>query len=584
MANFDKSNSNGRFTLRLTVTETATSIANNTSSLSYSLKLIANTGWNFERYKIGYTVKLNGSTVDSRERSKSDYLSIKDYGTLTLCSGTYTVTHKSDGSLDMPVAFSIDMASLDYTPGPLSGSGKMALTTIPRASSAGATAANIGEVSTITVTRKSSAFTHSIAYKFGSLSGYITASGGMSSSEVKLTATSIAFEIPESFYAQIPNAKSGTCTLTVKTYSGSKQIGDAQTCKFTVTAAKSVCAPTVTGTVVDTNETTIALTGDKNTLVKGFSNAKCTISAEAKNSASIAAKSIGGAAVTGSTKTINGVTTGKIAFKATDSRGYSRTVTVSKTLIEYVELTATATCTRDDPTSGAATLYVTGNYFKGSFGAENNALAIKYRIGSSGNWVAVGANAVTYSKAGYKATVPLTGMDYQRQYRIEVSVGDALVLHNVATTLSKGIPVADWGENDFRFNVALYDKNGAEISLQSVLSAIYPVGSIVVRYDHLNPSTLFGGTWQRITGKFLLGVGSSGTIGSTGGGSLGEQLGVTGTAYGGIQGQGSGEYIARIVTTEYGNENPDPSYRSLDNMGVDTLPPYVQVSIWRRTA
>lgn len=112
----------------------------------------------------------------------------------------------------------------------------------------------------------------------------------------------------------------------------------------------------------------------------------------------------------------------------------------------------------------------------------------------------------------------------------------------------------------------------------------YPIGSIHLRYDHLDPATLFGGTWQRITGRFLLGVDSSGTIGSTGGGSLGEQLGVTGTAYGGIQGQGSGEYSARIVVTEYGNENPDPSYRSLDKMGVDTLPPYVQISIWRRTA
>ena len=105
-----------------------------------------------------------------------------------------------------------------------------------------------------------------------------------------------------------------------------------------------------------------------------------------------------------------------------------------------------------------------------------------------------------------------------------------------------------------------------------------------MRYDHLNPSTLFGGTWQRITGRFLLGVGSSGTIGETGGGTLGDQLGVTGTDFGGITDKGSGSYSARIVVTEYGNENPDLSYRSLDNMGVDTLPPYVQVSIWRRTA
>ena len=584
MANFDKSNSNGRFTLRLTVTETATSTANNTSSLSYTLKLIANTGWNFELYKIGYAVKLNGVTVASCARSSSPSLSIQDYGTLTLCSGTYTVTHNSDGSLSMPVAFSIDMASLDYTPGPLSGSGAMSLTTIPRASTIGATSANIGEVSTITVNRKSSAFTHSIAYKFGSLSGYITASGGAISTETKIDATSIAFTVPPAFYAQIPSAKSGECTLTIKTYSGTTQVGGAQTCKFTATAAKSVCAPTVSGTVEDTNEATIALTGDANKLVRYYSNAYCTITAEAKNSAGIASKAIGGTAVSGNALTIEGVEKGKITFAATDSRGYTTEVDVSKQLIEYIELTATAVCTRDDPTSGAATLYVTGNYYRGSFGKKYNALSLKYRVGSSDDWISAEPTMVQFSGTGYKVSIPLTGMDYQRQFRIEVSVADALVLHNISTILSKGIPVADWGESGFRVNVPLYDKSGAEISLQAIMGAIYPVGSIVVRYDHIDPATLYGGTWERLPGVFLRGAGSNEIIGETGGGTLGNQLGVTGTAYGGIQGEGSGGYSSRIVVTEYGNNNPDVGFRSLSNMGVDVLPPYTQVSIWRRTA
>jgi hypothetical protein len=112
----------------------------------------------------------------------------------------------------------------------------------------------------------------------------------------------------------------------------------------------------------------------------------------------------------------------------------------------------------------------------------------------------------------------------------------------------------------------------------------YPIGSIHLRYDHLDPTDLFGGTWKRITGTFLLGIDSEETIGATGGGTLGEQLGVTGTEFGGIMDKGSGSYSARIVVTEYGNANPDTSYRSLAKMGVNTLPPYIQISIWRRTA
>lgn len=45
----------------------------------------------------------------------------------------------------------------------------------------------------------------------------------------------------------------------------------------------------------------------------------------------------------------------------------------------------------------------------------------------------------------------------------------------------------------------------------------YPVGSVVIRYDHTSPAAFYGGTWQRISGAFLYATGSTGTIGATGG-------------------------------------------------------------------
>ena len=45
----------------------------------------------------------------------------------------------------------------------------------------------------------------------------------------------------------------------------------------------------------------------------------------------------------------------------------------------------------------------------------------------------------------------------------------------------------------------------------------FPVGSIYMSVTNTNPSTFFGGTWEQIKDKFLLACGSSYSNGSTGG-------------------------------------------------------------------
>ena len=46
---------------------------------------------------------------------------------------------------------------------------------------------------------------------------------------------------------------------------------------------------------------------------------------------------------------------------------------------------------------------------------------------------------------------------------------------------------------------------------------IYPVGSIYMSVNATDPARLFGGTWERIKERFLLGAGDTHTAGSTGG-------------------------------------------------------------------
>ena len=53
--------------------------------------------------------------------------------------------------------------------------------------------------------------------------------------------------------------------------------------------------------------------------------------------------------------------------------------------------------------------------------------------------------------------------------------------------------------------------------VDEVISKVYPVGSIYMSVNSTDPGTLFGGTWERIQGKFLLGASSGHSAGSTGG-------------------------------------------------------------------
>lgn len=388
---------------------------------------------------------VSGSVVSS---GAYDFTSPDNIHTLGSYSGN--IAHNSDGTKTIQIVGSFTTLSEYISGGSISVT--VVLPVIPRASTVGATDASIGSVSMIAVGRKSSGYTHSVHYQFGAVSGYVTASGGISASEVKLSETSIPFKIPDSFYGQIPNAKSGVCTLICRTYSGSTQIGDAQTATFIATAAEALSCPVVSGTVVDTNSATKALTGDANKLVRYMSTALCTISAAARNSASIVSKAIGGVSVSGDTLTIAGVEGGSVAFWTKDSRGYEAVHTVTKTLIPYVRLTSNPTAVRTSPTGGEAVLTLSGDYYNASFGASANTLTARYRV-NGGAWVSA---APVISGNAYTASVSLTGLDYTAQHTIDIEVSDRLTTVAKTVVLKRGLPVFDWGENDFVFHVPVY--------------------------------------------------------------------------------------------------------------------------------
>lgn len=358
------------------------------------------------------------------------------------------------------------------------------------ASSVGATNAPIESNSTITVTKYNNSYYHSLQYSFGNLSGYIKADGSTSSSEVKFSQASVAFHVPSSFYAQIPNAKTGTCTITCRTYSSSTSttvLGNATTCTFTATAALDWCAPKVDGTVVDTNSTTAALTGNSSTLIRYKSTAQCTISATAYNSATISSKYINNDAPTNNVRTFSSVSTTSFVFKATDSRGYTSSKTVTPTMIAYINLTCNPIISRVTPTGGDVVMSVSGNYYRGSFGAYSNTLTIRYRYRPSttstwGSWTTVPSTSYTIGTNTYSTGSAISlgdSFDYRQSYIFQVQAYDGANGTTLSTvtktiTLQRGIPVFDWGENDFNFHVPIKigDTQLTEAQLQQLLALI----------------------------------------------------------------------------------------------------------------
>ena len=80
-----------------------------------------------------------------------------------------------------------------------------------------------GESNTITITRSSSSYTHTIKYTVGKLTGTVV---------TKTTSTSVKVTVPLDAIIQSPN-KTQTCTITCTTYSGSTSLGST-TCTFAV--------------------------------------------------------------------------------------------------------------------------------------------------------------------------------------------------------------------------------------------------------------------------------------------------------------------------------------------------------------
>lgn len=142
---------------------------------------------------------------------------------------------------------------------------------------------------------------------------------------------------------------------------------------------------------------------------------------------------------------------------------------------------------------------------------------------------------------------------------------------------------------EIKADIGASSGGGADIS--TILSKVYPVGSIYMSVNSASPATLFGGTWERIKDQFLLAAGDKYAAGKTGGEAthtLTENE-IPAHRHSIWFPNAGGEQSAAIGYPEAGSKNTwyaEASKTAGAGGGAahNNMPPYLSVYVWKRTA
>lgn len=427
-------------------------VANNTSTIAWTLKGSGSgSGWVMSG---AFKAVINGTTVYSSDTR------IQLYNNTTIASGTAKISHNSDGTK----SFSLSCEAGVYTYAvSVTASGTHTLDTIPRASTVSATNANMGSASTITITRASSSFTHTLTYSFGSTTGTIVS---------KTTSTSVSWTPALTLANQIPNAVSGTCTITCDTYNGSTKIGS-KTCTLTLTVPASV-KPTMTSVTATRVDGDVPAAWAIYVQNKSKATVKINGAAGAYGS-TISSYSIsgGGYSSTASSFTTGFLTTsGTITFtaKVTDSRGrVSDAATVSISVVAYSAPSFTSYLSQRATSAGTVNddgTYIRGliSYSYASCSSKNTVTrATYYKKSSATSWT----NANKSFSSGTAFTFGGGAISTESSYDVKYTITDAFTTVTILDTVStaavlmdfkaggKGIAIGKVAEKDNTLEIAM---------------------------------------------------------------------------------------------------------------------------------
>lgn len=447
---------------KLTVNETSSSITNNTSEVSFSFTIYkASYSWS-QWNSITYTITINDVSYTGTIPSYSAG------STMTIRSGSQTISHNSDGTKSINYSFSVnDGSGQSYTCGNASASGNFTLTTIPRASSInGFFGNNIESYFSVNYTSYYSGFTNKLRISIPNikeLENFTYTSG----SNFKLSTETLNY-----LYEYMKNSKTVNIGAVIETWNGSTKIGES--IELVNTCFITGCEPTIESVnYLDTSEKAISVTGDNQKIIRNFSNLMINLNN---------LKSLKGATLIKCQATINGITkdfsnisgnsieTTSLDFGTidtstnidativlTDSRGYTDTKTITINILNYINLSINATIKRIQPTTGEVGITFSGNYFNGSFGSTSNTLTLNwyYREKGSSTWITGGTLKTLISKNTYTNGTSIISLgkmfEYQKSYEFYLEVADKLTTLQPTFLVTQGIPIFNWGEDFVNF-------------------------------------------------------------------------------------------------------------------------------------
>ena len=441
--------------------ETQVDVANNRSYISTELWIL---GSSYSAYNVDCNVTgANGYT--------NSHLTAN--GWVKLVSGGFWAPHNADGTGSATVGsyYSSGYGNMPY------GEFTLTLTKIARASQPSINTLpnnspdiTAGVACTIHMNKQAN-FTHKVSYWFGNKKGTI-ATG---------VVDNCSWTPPTSLLDQIPNASTGSGTISVETYSGSTKIGETKSCGFTLHLPNN-SEPTI-GTITLTEQHAGVKAKNANVTVQQISKKLVSVPVSAKYSASIKTVTCDGVTLSNN----NGTYTGYISNKSngtykvttTDSRGLQSSNTVTQTFYEYAKPFITATLKRESETSAKGTLSVNGSY---STILSNTLSMTIQRNDESSTTVSpsLSNGSISYSKS-------YTDLNYVQSFTIKVKVTDGFG-ESVEVTAVLGVgQYALWMG---KYNVKVGGKLnvGSDLTVGGVISASGKISALDFRYEGASPA------------------------------------------------------------------------------------------------
>lgn len=438
-------------------------------------------------------------------------------GSVLLGTTVHRVAHDADGTKTAQLSDTFNInATLDGTKvGSITASGSISLDRIARNATI-VTANDFTDETNPTLTysnQSSSECDVSIEFAGGSITRAGAISGASGSYTMQLT---------DSERTTLRNASRNSPTLKVvyalkTTIDGTAYYSRAERKMNAVDAAPELGAVSYE----DTNAATVAMTGDKSRIIQNHSTLAVKVpTATAKKGATIASYTIALGGVTKTVTAAGAVSLGAVdvsysqslTVTAKDSRGFTASKSVQVTVDDYGAPTAVIDLHRLN--NFEPTTYITAS--------------ARYSHLNGKNAVSISARFKKVSDSSYGTPIKLADSikstvtcDRDSAYDFVVTVADKLGTTDYNLTLGKGIPsfFIDTQKSSVGVNCLPSHSDVLQLGESAWLTAqgAYPVGSIYLSVTAANPAALFGGTWERIGGRFLLGADSTYAAGSTGG-------------------------------------------------------------------